>query len=112
MGVYTSNFIIIAKIQKQKNMKKLIIIVCASTLLISCGAINRTISGNTIDDLKKQVSVETGCAVEKIVLIDKIQNLGNATYSLDVCGKRMVYKQIGSVFMKAEEVDKLLKRGN
>ena len=91
-------------------MKKCILLLFSVILLTSCGAINRQIFGNTESDLIKQVSIETGCASEKIKVLEKMQNFGNATYALDVCGKRMVYKQVGSVFMTAEEADKLTKK--
>lgn len=91
-------------------MKKFYSIFALALLLSSCGAFNRTISGNTEKDLIKQVSVETGCSEDKITIVDKVKNMGNATYSLDVCGKKMVYKQIGSVFMSSEDANKLFKR--
>lgn len=90
-------------------MKKTYLVLVSAFLLSSCGAINRTMFGNTEKDLIKQVSVETGCSEDKIVIVEKIKNFGNATYSLDVCGKRMIYKQVGSVFMTSEQADKLLK---
>jgi hypothetical protein len=90
-------------------MKKSLIIL-SSFFIISCGSVNRKVFGNTEKDLIKQVSIETGCSSDKITVTEKIQNLGNATYALNVCGNRMVYKQIGSVFMKSEELDKLLNK--
>lgn len=91
-------------------MKKLFIISVYSLLLISCGAMNRKLFGNTEEDLIKQISIETGCETGKIKILEKMQNLGNATYAVDVCGKRMVYKQVGSVFMTADEADNLMKK--
>ena len=44
---------------------------------------------------------------EEIKILDKVKTTGNATYSLDVCGKRMVYKQIGSVLMEASKADNM-----
>lgn len=66
-------------------------------------------SGTTESKLIKTVSVEQGCPVENVKVIDKVKTLGNATYSLDVCGKRVVYKQIGSVFMEGSKADNLIK---
>lgn len=90
-------------------MKKISILLISSIFITSCGGINRQVFGITEKDLIKQVSVETGCAQDKISITDKIKNFGNATYSLDVCGKKMVYKQVGSIFMTAEQADKLIK---
>ena len=90
-------------------MKKSLVFVSV-LLLFSCGSISRQVFGNTEKDLIKQVSIETGCSSDKITVTEKMQNFGNATYALNVCGKRMVYKQVGSVFMKAEEADKLLNK--
>lgn len=91
-------------------MKKISILFIL-VILCSCGEVNRQIMGNTEKDLIKQVSIETGCSSEKIIIIEKIKNFGNATYALDVCGKRVVYKQVGSVFMTALEADKIMKKG-
>lgn len=77
--------------------------------MCSCGSVNRTMSGTTESKLIKTVSVEQGCPVENVKVIDKVKTLGNATYSLDVCGKRVVYKQIGSVFMEGSKADNLIK---
>jgi hypothetical protein len=88
-------------------MRKFTILILAIALT-SCGATMRTMSGATIDNLKKQVSIEQGCSVDKIQLLEKQQAAGNATYALDVCGKRMVYKQVGSVFMEAAKADKMM----
>ncbi|MCG8808913.1 hypothetical protein G1K57_12290 [Tenacibaculum finnmarkense] len=88
-------------------MRKITILLFAIALT-SCGAAMRTMSGATINTLKKQVSIEQGCAIEKIELLEKQQAAGNATYALNVCEKRMVYKQIGSVFMEAAKADKMM----
>tara|TARA_R100000306_G_C4354475_1_gene131917 strand:- start:812 stop:1084 length:273 start_codon:yes stop_codon:yes gene_type:complete len=88
-------------------MRKFTILLFAIALT-SCGASMRTMSGATINNLKKQVSIEQGCDVDKIELLEKQQAAGNATYALDVCGKRMVYKQVGSVFMEASKADKMM----
>jgi len=77
-------------------------------VLTSCGSIMRTASGATINNLKEQVSIEQGCDIDKIELLEKQQAAGNATYALDVCGKRMVYKQVGSVFMESGKADKMM----
>jgi len=81
-----------------------------SFAFFSCGAGTRTIGGATSKNLIKQVSVETGCPIEKIMLLDKQQSAGNATYALDVCGNRMVYKQVGSVFLEVSKANEMFKQ--
>ena len=88
-------------------MKKIFIIVLVIGMS-SCGALNRSVSGATINNLKEQVAIEQGCEEENIKLLDKQQAAGNATYALDVCGTRMVYKQVGSVFMEASKADSMM----
>ncbi len=88
-------------------MKKSILIGSLSIVLLNCGAVNRTAFGMTESKLIQTVSVEQGCPKEEIKILDKVKSTGNATYSLDVCGKRMVYKQIGSVLMEASKADNM-----
>lgn len=64
--------------------------------------------GNTEKKLIETVAVETGCAKKDIKITNKVKALGHATYSLDVCGKQMVYKQVGSLFMKDSEAEKMM----
>ncbi len=80
-------------------MKKLSILLL-TVFIISCGSINRTMSGTTTGAVKKQASIEYGCPVDSIKLLEKKQHAGNATYALDVCGTRRVYTQIGSVIQE------------
>lgn len=54
----------------------------------------------TVEDMKKHVSVDTGCQVDKIILKNLSEQLGNAIYVLDVCDKSMKYRRSGSVFFK------------
>lgn len=89
-------------------MKRFTVLVFAIALA-SCGGAMRNMSGATVGNLKKQVSIEQGCAVDKIEVLDQQRSAGNATYALDVCGTRMVYKQIGSVFMESGKADKMIK---
>ena len=88
-------------------MKKSFLIGSLSIVLLNCGAVNRTAFGTTENKLIQTVSVEQGCPKENIKILDKVKTLGNATYSLDVCGKRIVYKQIGSVLMEASKADNI-----
>lgn len=90
-------------------MKKIIL---TSLLLglLSCGSVSRAVFGTTEKNLVKTVSIEQNCEKENIKILDKIKGLHGATYSLDVCGKRLVYKQVGSVFMEATKADKMVKK--
>lgn len=63
--------------------------------------------GTTENNLIKTVSIEQDCPEENIKVLDKIKGLHGATYSLDACGKRLVYKEVGSVFMEASKADKV-----
>ncbi|AZA78140.1 hypothetical protein EG347_11750 [Chryseobacterium sp. G0186] len=91
-------------------MKKLLLIVTASALVTSCGSLNRSMTGTTESKLIKTVSVEQGCSIENVKVLDKIRTAGNATYSLDACGKRVVYKQIGTVFMESSKAEETVKK--
>lgn len=90
-----------------------IILVLGGLLLTSCGALegslHRARMGNSEKSLLKTVSIEQNCPTDKIVVLDKIQTLGHATFSLNVCGKRMVYKQVGSVYLEASQAKGVLK---
>lgn len=80
-------------------MKKLSILLL-TVFAISCGSLNRTMSGTTTSAVKKQASIEYDCPMENIKVLEKRQHAGNATYALDVCGTRRVYTQIGSVIQE------------
>jgi hypothetical protein len=89
-------------------MKKLTVLI--AMILISCGGLNRSMMGTTEKDLIKQVSIEQNCSKENIKVIDSHKSMGNATYALMVCGKRMCYTQVGSVLMECSQKDKLLNK--
>ena len=94
-------------------MKK-VILLFGILILTSCGSVNRTMFGTTEKNLIKTVSIEQNCDAENIEIKHKLKGLGGATYALDVCGTRMVYKQVGSVFMESSKADKMvedLKKG-
>lgn len=80
-------------------MKKLFIVSFAF-VITSCGAFIRSTTGTTAAAAKKQASVEYGCPIEKIILLEKTTRTGNSTYALDVCGTRRVYTQIGSTLQE------------
>ena len=74
--------------------------VTAALLLLSCLSINRALTATTAGDAKRQASVEYGCPLKKIKLIEKTIDTGGAIYSLDVCGTRRVYTQTGSTLQE------------
>jgi hypothetical protein len=57
----------------------------------------------TNERLRKHVAVENDCKLEEIKFISMVQEFGSGTYSLCVKGKKMKYKKVGSVFMRAEQ---------
>ena len=95
------------KFVTQLKLRKLFLL-SAVLLLTSCGSVSRTMFGTTEKTLIKTVSIEQNCEQENIKIIDSNKGLHGATYALDVCGKRMVYKQVGSVFMEASKADEEL----
>lgn len=60
-------------------------------------------TGSSITDLKKHVSLDTGCSINSIEVKDASEQAGNAIYLLNVCGKDMKYRRAGSVFYKDGE---------
>lgn len=89
-------------------MRKISFYIIATVILVSCGSVSRTMFGATETTLIKTVSIEQNCDKEKVKIIDKVKGLHGATYSIDACGKRVVYKQIGTVFMEASQADKTI----
>ena len=81
-------------------------------LLLSCGSVTRTMFGTTEKNLIKTVSIEQNCEKEKIEILERIKGLHGATYALNACGERIVYKQVGSVFMESSKADKMVKKLN
>ena len=91
-------------------MKNIFYSLALAGTLMSCGAAMRTMGGATESKLIETVAVEQGFQREIVKIIDKSKNSGNATYALDVCGKRMVYKQIGSVFMESGKAESMFQK--
>ncbi len=89
-------------------MKKVIVLLSV-LMLTSCGSANRTMFGTTEKNLINTVSIEQNCPSEKIEILQKEKGLHGATYALNVCGNRVVYKQIGSVFMESSKADATVK---
>ncbi len=90
-------------------MKKLTIIVLILTLY-SCGATVRTLGGVTEKKLRKQISIEQNCPIDQIKILKKLKSVGNATYEVEACGKKYIYKQYGSIFIESSQADQLLKK--
>lgn len=93
---------------KNQFMKHLFFAVTTAFVITSCGAISRGTTGTTESKLIKIVSVEQGCPVENIKIIDKVKGLGSGSYALEVCGKRMVYKQAGTTFMESSKMQAIM----
>jgi uncharacterized protein YcfL len=89
-------------------MKKVIVLLSV-LMLTSCGSASRTMFGTTEKNLINTVSIEQNCPAEKIEILQKEKGLHGATYALNVCGNRVVYKQIGSVFMESSKADATVK---
>lgn len=93
-------------------MKKmrLIVFIVVLLFLTSCsGSVTRAMFGLTEKKLIETVSMEQDCPKEKIKILQSNKGLHGATYALDVCGKRVIYKQVGTVFMEASQTNNMLK---
>ena len=51
-------------------------------------------------DLKKHISVDVECEINKIKIINASEQKGSAVYVVCVCDKKMKYRRAGSVFYK------------
>lgn len=108
--IYQKQFILEKKTKQLKlyKMKKAIFAVITACTIYSCGAYMRGMSGATKDNLIKTVSIEQNCPIENITIVEEVRRTGSATYALEACGKRVIYKQLGSVFMESSQADKLI----
>lgn len=59
--------------------------------------------GSTVEDLKKQISVDMGVKQENIILLEVSEQLGNGVYILCVDKNKMKWRRTGSVFRKDGE---------
>jgi hypothetical protein len=73
------------------------------------GVTSRTVFGTTEKRLIQTVAIEQNCPQDSVKIIDKVKVAGHATYALDACGERKIYKQVGSVFMEASQAEKIIK---
>ncbi|MCT3759649.1 MULTISPECIES: hypothetical protein [Elizabethkingia] len=71
--------------------------------LTSCGAYIRGTTGATKGNLIKTVAIEQDCPENSIKIVNEVRRAGSATYSLDACGKKVVYKQVGFSFVEASK---------
>lgn len=74
-------------------MKNFIFSAIALATLTSCGAAMRSHMGATEEDLVKTISIEKSCPIENIKILDKVRGAMSATYSVEACGEKYVYKQ-------------------
>jgi hypothetical protein len=59
--------------------------------------------GSTVDDLKQHISVDMSVKIDKIILFEVSEQLGNGVYILCVDGQKMKWRRTGSVFRKDGE---------
>lgn len=93
-------------------LKNLFFISLFFIIFISCKT-QQSKNDSVIRNLTNQISVETGCPVTDITLESQYRSddgKQNETFAFSVCGKRMIYKKIGSVYLNSEEVNKLFNR--
>lgn len=81
-------------------MRKSLLLLGLSFMFLSCGSLNRTLFGTTKGTLRETVAIEQNCPKDNIKIINSVRGLHGATYAVDACGKRVIYKQVGSVFME------------
>ncbi len=74
-------------------MKNFVLTVSVLALVSSCGAKLRQVNKLTEKDLKKIVSIEKDCPVENIKVLNKVRGAYHATYTLEVCGNKTIYRQ-------------------
>ena len=91
-------------------MKKIIFISLLAVTLFSCGSVTRTVSGSTESKLLKTVSIEQNCPVGELKVVERVKGVGQATYAIEGCGKRFVYKQMGSIVMESSKADSMLQK--
>ena len=91
-------------------MKKLLFVAITTLSIASCGSLNRTFYGTTESTLIKTVAIEHNCPKENVKVVERLKGVHGATYAVDACGKRLVYKQTGSVFMEATKLDETINK--
>lgn len=91
-------------------MKKTLLLLggVTSILLSSCGVSPIGQMGYSDKEVIKTVAIEQNCPKEDIKILDKINRLGHATYSIEACGKHVVYKRVGSVLMESSKLNETI----
>lgn len=74
-----------------------------STSENDCNLPSNFVEKDKNERLRKHVAVENECKPDEVIFISLTQGMGNGMYVLCVKGKKMKYKKIGSVFMRAEQ---------
>jgi hypothetical protein len=83
-------------------MKTTLSLIIATVIFSSCGSVQRGLVGGTESNLIKTVSIEQGCPMEQIKVLDRTGGMYR-TYSVEACGKKYVYKQFGPTFTEASK---------
>ncbi|WP_372483325.1 hypothetical protein AB9J70_06855 [Elizabethkingia anophelis] len=91
-------------------MKKTLLLLGGVTtiLLSSCGVTPIGQMGYSNEEVIKTVAIEQNCPKDSIKILDKISRMGHATYSIDACGKHVVYKRVGSVLMESSKLNETI----
>lgn len=90
-------------------MKNSPFILLGLILISSCASVVNSTQGATEKTLIKTVSIDQNCPVDSIRVTDKVKNMAHATYALEVCGKRVVYQQLGTAFMEKSQAQETIK---
>lgn len=90
-------------------MKKSILLLSFFSVIYSCASVVNSTQGATEKTLIKTVSIDQNCPLDSIRVTDKVKNMAHATYAIEVCGKRMVYQQLGTAFMEKSNAQETIK---
>ncbi len=93
-------------------MKKTLLLLGGVTtiLLSSCGVTPIGQMGYSNEEVIKTVAIEQNCPKQDVKIIDKINRMGHATYSIEACGKHFVYKRVGSVLMESSKLNETVEK--
>lgn len=50
----------------------------------------------TTEDIRKRISIDTGCPIEKVSVIALIEEKAYGQYDVTICGRQIKYKRDGS----------------
>ncbi|HIC8924100.1 TPA: hypothetical protein ACW72V_001567 [Elizabethkingia anophelis] len=93
-------------------MKKTLLLLGGVTtiLLSSCAVSPIGQMGYSNEEVIKTVAIEQNCPKQDVKIIDKINRMGHATYSIEACGKHFVYKRVGSVLMESSKLNETVEK--